>query len=722
MTYFYTQAQIGHGGVPYSFAASSLRNKANAVNFISMPAFDVQTAIEQTKENRSMMRGGYTFAHKFQTNIRKGIDGETLTLPDGSQLWRVGIQSEGAYSINLFFSKFHLPEGGKLFIYNAEHTDLIGAFDARNNNADRILPTRPVEGDRIVVEYYEPADAAFTAELEIGEVNHDYIDVLRAGEPSNSDIANDDYLCMQEAPCAADEKLTRSTLMYLVGGTTICSGSLVNNTAKDETPYLLTAIHCFNPTLTFPKTDTFYDNLTKTIVAFFNYERRFCGGDTVRPTEEMSLAIAHPVAMVEAKDVALLQFETPPPNYYNAYYAGWNAENDTMAPPFINIHHALGFPKKYGFYSGSLDLVTLRGDFPSFDAYSHRRVAQWTEGSTDGGSSGSPLFDNNQRIIGTLTSGNSYCPTNANYNPSSTSDFFTIFRLSYNHSTKPLKPYLNPTNDTAKVLDGFDPNFDNPIIRLSNANYSAGDTLGTTLHAAAPGTEYAEQFYVAHQSDLYGAYIYLPPMAYSATNGVKIKIYTDSLADENIIAEQVFLPKYLKYDGATFTPTNRTTTGSKTENFVVLDSAVSVKHTFFVSYEIPTGNTTFKVCNALFDTPKPNKAWVKNAIGEWSEAPFATSLAIQAVMQDANMVAMPKIEHHRQNTIRYERVSHTLVLPDGNSAAGRIYLYSSAGQLMRILPITSGQRTIRLAPTAAGQIGIARIVRGDEIYTGKFIY
>ncbi|MDR2844445.1 MAG: lysyl endopeptidase, partial [Candidatus Symbiothrix sp.] len=114
----WTLAQISYGGTPL-FLENSMLRSTNLSNFIEMPAFDLDSVLRMDKLNEGNMRGSFNFAYKFYTHIRKGIEGENRVLPDGTKVWRVGIRSNDAYSINLLFTKYHLPEGGKLFIYNA---------------------------------------------------------------------------------------------------------------------------------------------------------------------------------------------------------------------------------------------------------------------------------------------------------------------------------------------------------------------------------------------------------------------------------------------------------------------------------------------------------------------------------------------------------------------------------------------------------------------------
>lgn len=69
--------------------------------------------------------------------------------------WRTLIKSEGALSISLLFSDFHLPEGSEFYVIGQD--DVLGAFTAEiNNKVNRKFATTPLAGDSVIIEYHEP--------------------------------------------------------------------------------------------------------------------------------------------------------------------------------------------------------------------------------------------------------------------------------------------------------------------------------------------------------------------------------------------------------------------------------------------------------------------------------------------------------------------------------------------------------------------------------------
>jgi hypothetical protein len=66
------------------------------------------------------------FAKSFDVNYSLNNSGLWERLDNGDKVWRLGIISPGAFSINLIFSEFKIPEGAKVFILNKKKNHYIG--------------------------------------------------------------------------------------------------------------------------------------------------------------------------------------------------------------------------------------------------------------------------------------------------------------------------------------------------------------------------------------------------------------------------------------------------------------------------------------------------------------------------------------------------------------------------------------------------------------------
>ena len=745
-------AQISHGGRPFFLQNSVLRSapsssglppsplkgETGAVVF-EMPAFNLDSVRQVDQLNERNMQRSYQFAYKFFTNIEKKRDAALTVLPDGTKVWLINIRSQGAYSINVLLTDFELPPGGKLFVYNSDHSHVIGSFDYRNNSPQKILPIQPVLGESITIEYSEPADVPFEGNFTVSEVNHDYRDVLRS-EPGHDTTT---FLCMPDALCSdVNENLVRSTVLLIINGTIGCSGVLVNNTENDGKPYLLTAVHCLNNDLEngIYKDMDYYITQSGTVIAFFNFNRPVCDSK-LQGTEEMSIAEAYPRVIAEKKDVALLELREKPPVYYNAYYAGWNMDEKGGNGMHENLHHPRYSVKKYGKSEADLSI----GSIPSvtvFEYNSHWIVPYWTIGSTDLGSSGSPLFDQNGLVIGNLTTGDSYCN---NYSPNGQPDYFTVLYKSWETAdpNNQLKTYLDPNNKGLKQQPGMDPNRENPLARLSNMDFPAGDTLTvSTLQRPNSGyvfgssnlntTEFAEEFTVTKAVEVFGAYLLIPPLSANGITGVEISIYSGTNSPETLLQTQNFSPQYLNYsssDGFNWKDKNMKSFG--TENFVLFNEPVKIASgKFFISYKISNSSIPFCVYNAKFaGANRQNTAWVKDSSKGWISAVayspaqgMKTSLGIQPLVRSTIIDSLPEIPDGKGDPLFFDSKNHILFLREPANETAPVNIYSLTGTLIEKVQFNKGEKSVPLAGRAKGTIGIVQLTLSNKIYSKKIIY
>lgn len=252
--------------------------------------------------------------------------------------------------INLLFTRYYVPKGAKLFIYNSNRTSKIGAFTEQNNNEYLKLPTAPVYGDEIIVEYQEPANAAFSGQLAIGEVNHDYRGVTMRSRPG---ALSSTQTCHKDVACYPDySEIAQATTLLIIGGNEFCTGCLVNNVEQDGTPYLLSAAHCF-----LPKNGATSETRAQNTVIFFNYQDPSCS-NVIIGSEEYSLASAELLINEKSIDVALLRLAQMPPEYYRPFYSGWNANTPASAPYFC-LHHPMSKTTKVAIENDNISLTTF---------------------------------------------------------------------------------------------------------------------------------------------------------------------------------------------------------------------------------------------------------------------------------------------------------------------------------------------------------------------------
>ena len=222
---------------------------------------------------------------------------------------------------------------------------------------------------------------------------------------------------------------------------------MVNNTSLDCRQLLLTSFHCVYD---LEETDWPY------LKVRFNYQTQDCassaGSFAPQRTGVIRLGDSNDISgngFINGSDWVLLEVEDEIPTSWNPFFAGWDATGYSGSAG-VGIHHPAGDFKKISTYTSPL----LNSNYYAFGA--HWRVV-WqptvtNHGVTEGGSSGSPIFEENHRIIGTLTSGLSFC------NSPSSPDYYG--KMSY-HWDGPnpsgaveLKSLLDPTGTGLKILDG----------------------------------------------------------------------------------------------------------------------------------------------------------------------------------------------------------------------------------------------------------------------------
>ncbi len=302
------QAQISEGGVPYSFG-KAVRVDVGTVTTARVDA-RAMLAQDAAAEGKDVpLRFGYPF----DVDYTLDNSGTWETLPDGARLWRLKIESPGAYSINLVYRAFWLPAGAKFFIYTPDRSYVIGAFTERNNKDYGEFATAPVPGDACILEYYEPAGTSSPGIISIQRIVHAYRNLFDRQFVKDALNFGESGSCNNNVNCPVgddwqDDK--RAVAMILTsGGYRICTGSLVNNVREDFTPYFLTANHCLGGESTW--------------IFMFNYESPSCAN--VDGPTWMTVSGCVRRSTYAYSDFALLELSETPPDSYNVYYAGWSA-------------------------------------------------------------------------------------------------------------------------------------------------------------------------------------------------------------------------------------------------------------------------------------------------------------------------------------------------------------------------------------------------------------
>ncbi|WP_116107203.1 proprotein convertase P-domain-containing protein [Lewinella sp. IMCC34191] len=382
-----------------------------------------------------------TFAVSLPVHLSPQTDGQWTQRAD-QYLWRMRVKSPGAKSLNLGFSRFVLPPGAALYLTN--DTQRYGPFTAADNEDHAQLWTPLLRGDEVMLELEVPQRSKDAVELVLSTVNHDFEGAI--------DLLSGD--CHIDVACGAADgfprvddyrDIIRSVAAYTLEGRAKCTGFLVNNGNQDGRPLFLTANHCGVDEETAP-----------TMVTYWNFENDVCrapgsaeSGAEGNGRLEVFNTGARLLASHSGTDMTLVELDEPVNPRARAYFAGWDARSG-LPEGVLTIHHPNLDEKRISFSDQPITRSTIVGEESATGKF--LRVPSWDLGSTEGGSSGAPLFDADGRVRGQLFGGRASCSNEEE-------DMFGWLYASWTGGGSPdsrLMDWLDPCGNTSGILPGLD--------------------------------------------------------------------------------------------------------------------------------------------------------------------------------------------------------------------------------------------------------------------------
>ena len=417
------------------------------------------------------------------TNVNTANSGIWSTLSNGDRQWQLIVHAPGAEAISFLFETFKIYGGTTLRIQNMKGQDVHAIMTAADVQEHFRQNAALCFGDKLVLTLTEPKYTT-PSEIDMDRIMYNYRSTgnQSAQKINESDPCEVNVNCTPVGDTWQDEKRGVARL-YVVEGTQAgwCSGTLINNTAADCKPYFLTALHCGVNSTTANMTQWKF---------YFGYEAPTCtnpttggslashfitgclriadSGDGGGNSGSDFLLVKMGTASNEANVITQLKSTA-----FNAYWNGWNA-NTAATTGGASIHHPAGDIKKISTFTGN----TVSTQWGTASG-SHWRVT-WTSntngyGVTEGGSSGSPLFNSSQGyVIGTLTGGGSFCTSQT-----APDQYGKIaFHWTNNGTTtnRQLKPWLDPTNSGLLVLAGSSDPCSVVVPTAPIANFAANQT------------------------------------------------------------------------------------------------------------------------------------------------------------------------------------------------------------------------------------------------------
>ena len=328
---------------------------------------------------------------------------------DGQWHWQLEVMGKGAKSLEFQFSRFRLPHGAQLTIRSADGKDALAALDDSNNPRDGKLNTPMLLGEHAILELVLPADKRSNLELTLATVAWGYRDPFDAVR-AKSGRCNVDAICPEGDAWREQIAAVAGYAFSAAGDQLMCTGTLMNtgNDDKDiNQPRFSTAYHCVSDAST-----------AASMVFYWGYESPTCrtvgsgpNGSAlpVRPnTRAVQMGGATLVSTNKATDFTVVELNSPMPGLAQAYFSGWD-RSGAIPSATVGIHHPSGHEKRLVFEDDP-PTVMYNCYVGGPDSTTHWRVGPYELGTTEGGSSGSGLWNgDNGLLIGVLTGGDAGC-------------------------------------------------------------------------------------------------------------------------------------------------------------------------------------------------------------------------------------------------------------------------------------------------------------------------
>lgn len=434
MTGFAAKAQVGQGGFPLSQEVKQYVTVANDHVVLEKPDYASLSAQDALDAKTDKM---YRVGVNVPANLDFHKTGSWTYLSDGSRIWKLSVEVPEAAAIALFYDKFSLPKGVKLFLTNANGRQVLGAYTNEQNTENGIFSNEPVQGNVVNIEM------DIDAGVDVSQIQYriklagalyrgldwDVLGYELQVDPYNPPgVLGASASCHINAACPAadsynNEKTSVSRILISPdtawGSVGFCSGTLINSTRNSGTnckPLFITASHCDG--------DNARTNEHFQYWQFrFNYKSTSCNGSGL-PSATNSPTLTGGAKFVARSNYPSMAGSTDNPslvqdflllelndNYSaipNAYLAGWNRKASYSAADmeneynlFLGLHHPGGDMMKLT----ASTTVSGAGQFNQTVVQGTHWNINAQQGGSAPGSSGSALFDVHGRLMGVLSGG-----------------------------------------------------------------------------------------------------------------------------------------------------------------------------------------------------------------------------------------------------------------------------------------------------------------------------
>ena len=346
----------------------------------------------------------------------------------------LGLRSKGALGQSLQITRFDMPEGTKLWVYDPKRKFPAGPYAPTTGSENQVIWTPAIAGEKLVVQIESRERPRPERDgLEIRTVMQTYRGAgAQVGPNGISENPCQKDVCMATQANPAWAGAARAVSVYTVikssadagaqfpVGTYTCTGTLLNNTNTPRKDYILSANHCLQ-NLTDSQPDNTAAKLANTITFYWDFKAS-CGGaphnggppSTIYPYTSGGAVIkaSWPLLTQVETDFMLLDpinstLHNPPGSSYSYYHAGWNATLGAAPTSAFGLHHPQGDVMAYSVSSATPISVqhASNNDCPNCNFW----LVTWASSAainggtgTERGSSGSCLFDASGLCVGML--------------------------------------------------------------------------------------------------------------------------------------------------------------------------------------------------------------------------------------------------------------------------------------------------------------------------------
>ncbi len=525
-------AQVNVGDTPISWGIKAINDKIVVQKSFPIPDFDA-LGKEDIQDEKDGIPPRFGFLNRTSINL---ITSENKVAEEKEfSIWKIEIVCPQALSINFIFDKFWLPKGGKLYIYSTDKKQFISTFTNQNNKGTikeiRGFATGLVYGDKVIIEYEQPIGTDINAIINVSGVIHGYR-YIRIPDDINNKTSGFGASCTTQVNVNCpegdnwqDEK--RGVAMMLIGGTRLCSGSLINNTSQNGDLLFLTAFHCLGPPAISQQRDAVINPNLDDFNFWWEYESPDCtnppfssppqgrftnGGTVLANNTDTDFALIR----LDPQDNPLMA--NPP---VNVFFNGWDRTNNQPSGG-VGIHHPKLDIKKISTYN--ITPIENTWCVPNPLNYWQVKWVPTVSGFSviEGGSSGSPLFNSNGKIIGQLF-GTYDCPWVTCPDPYHSENQKPVYgRISASWMIHPvlgyyrLKEWLDPGSTGATSIDGgYYSNCQSNLTIVDPINIFGDFQAGGSIHSSNTIASSANVVMKA------GHYIQFLP-GFSATSGANV--------------------------------------------------------------------------------------------------------------------------------------------------------------------------------------------------------